>query len=406
MKILVLNAGSSTFKSSLFKLDQFHTSDTIDPLWNGLLDYGKNPKGMILKVSTSTGQKIEKELENRNLPGGLKALVETLWHGPTKVLENENEIVAVGHRVVHGGEKLNHPVKITPEVKEEIRSLFPLAPLHNPSNLQGIELFEKFFPRATQVAVFDTAYYAQLPEKAATYPIPYGWREKGIRRYGFHGISHAYCARRVAELLKRPLNELKILTCHLGNGSSLAATSGGRSIDTTMGFTPMEGLMMGTRCGSIDPGLLLYFLREKDYLPGELDYLLNFNSGLKGICGSSDMREVIQKKKQGDKLAELAFEMFLHSFCKNIGSLLPDLGSLDALVFTGGIGENSSEIREKACLKLAYAGIKMDPNRNMNSSEDTEISRQDSKAKIFVIHTREDWAIAESCFELINPQKL
>jgi acetate kinase len=402
MKILVLNAGSSTFKSSLFQLDQFHTSDTIDPLWTGLLDYGKNPHGMILKVSVGSGQKTERELDNRNVPGGLKALVETLWHGPTKVIENEKEIVAVGHRVVHGGEKLKQPVIITQEVKDIIKSLFPIAPLHNPANLQGIELLEKFFPKAAQVAVFDTAYHAQMPEEAAVYPIPYGWPEKGIRRYGFHGISHAYCARRTAELLKRPLEELKILTCHLGNGSSLAATSGGHSIDTTMGFTPMEGLMMGTRCGSIDPGILLYFLREKAYLPAELDHLLNFNSGLKGICDSSDMRDVMEKKSQGDKKAELAFQMFLHSLCKNMGSLLPVLGSLDALVFTGGIGENSKEIRERACLKLAYAGIKMDPNKNMNSSDDIEISRQDSTAKVFVIHTREDWSIAESCFELLK----
>ena len=254
-----------------------------------------------------------------------------------------------------------------------------------------------------QVAVFDTAFHSQMPLEAVVYPIPYQWFERGIRRYGFHGISHQYCAKRVAQILNQPLEELKIITCHLGNGCSLAAIKGGKSINTTMGFTPLEGLMMGTRSGSIDPAILIYLLREHDFNADLLDRMLNSASGLQGVSGlSSDMRQVIAAVAEGNERAKLALNMYFHRLKTAIGSMVASLGGLDVLVFTAGIGENNAMTREKTCDGFEFLGLKLDRDRNNSNSEDGIISTSDSRVKVLVINTAEDWEIACECWQQIK----
>ena len=295
-----------------------------------------------------------------------------------------------------GGQQFIQPTRVTAKVKAAISGLAALAPLHNPANLEGIEISEKIFPKASQIAVFDTAYHATLSEAVATYPIPRAWRDEGIRRYGFHGISHQYCAERVA----RYGDADKIVTCHLGNGCSLAATQGGRCVDTTMGFTPMEGLMMGSRSGSIDPGILLHLLRGKKYTERELDHLLNNESGLAGICGSSDMRDVLDQMQQGDTSAALAFSMFVHSLKGHIAMMAASMDGLDVLVFTAGIGENAPQVRAEACRGLRYLGIELDPGRNARGEAERLISAEHSRVKVYIIPTHEEWMIAKAAFKL------
>lgn len=379
MKILVLNAGSSTYKSSLFVLGS-GSSHGRDPVWTGLVDFG-----------------LQKTAPPRD------AVKKMLLQCP--FLNESSDLAFIGHRVVHGGDKFSQPVRIDAKVKKAIRNLFELAPLHNPANLQGIEIMEKLFPSVPQVAVFDTAFHSSLAEKAYTYPIPKHWRQMGIRRFGFHGISHEYCSHRAAELLKTDINKLKIITCHLGNGASLAAVKGGRSIDTTMGFTPLEGLMMGTRSGSIDPAIPLYLGREHKLTPAFIEQTLNDDSGMKGICGFSDFRQLLLLKKKGNRLARLAFDMYVHSLRRNIGAMVGVLGGLDALVFTAGIGENSSEIREEVCQGFRFLGLALDSRKNTRGQIDSDIAKKTSAIRVLVIHTREDWAIAQACATLMQNSK-
>jgi len=310
----------------------------------------------------------------------------TLW-------ETIGPIDAVGHRVVHGGERFFKPTVITSAVKKDIHHLAELAPLHNPLNLEGIEAMEKIYPDVPQVAVFDTAFHHTMPQAQQTYPIPEGWRSQGIRRFGFHGISHRYCSQKAAEFLDD--TSLKLINCHLGNGSSLAAINSGKSVDTTMGFTPLEGLMMGTRSGSIDPGILLYLL-DKNYNHKELDRTLNFESGLKGITGTEDLRQVL---KEIDKpLNTLGYHMFILSLKKNILSMMASLNPIDLIVFTAGIGENAPKVRADSCAGLSFLGISLDPSKNENGQEDRIISSDQSTIKVMVIHTKENKAIAEDVF--------
>jgi len=260
---------------------------------------------------------------------------------------------------------------------------------------------EELLGSIPQVAVFDTGFHRKIPSEAAVYPGPYQWFEQGIRRYGFHGINHQYCAARAAHLLGRDLNSLKLVTCHLGNGCSLAAIQDGHSIDTTMGFTPLEGLMMGTRCGSIDPGILTYLMREGRLQPREIDDVLNRGSGLKAISGiSSDMREIIASIRQGHARAKLGFDIFIHRLQAGIGAMVAALGSVDALIFTAGIGENSHEVRAAACSKMAFLGLKINDASNAQHSSDRDIATPDSKVRVLVIRAQEDWAIARECWRL------
>ena len=292
---------------------------------------------------------------------------------------------------------------LTPEVETVIEDLVSLAPAHNPAALAGIRVAHELFGSAPQVAVFDTAFHATLPGAAAIYPGPYRWAEEGIRRYGFHGVSHAYAAGRAAQILDRPLASLKLITCHLGNGCSLAAVQGGKSVDTTMGFTPLEGLMMGTRSGTLDPGLLLYLLREKGYTAGELNRVLNSESGLKGLSGvSGDLREVSAAAAAGNPRAALALSVYVHRIRFYVGAMLASLGGLDALVFTGGVGEHSAFIRREVCAAFAFLGVRLDESKNEASPVDMDVAAADAPVRVLVVHAQENWAIAQSCWEFLE----
>ncbi|HEU0003462.1 MAG TPA: acetate kinase [Ktedonobacteraceae bacterium] len=401
MRILVLNAGSSSQKSRLYEIENNVSDLAPAPLWQADADWTHHPGTTDLKISTSGGATKEESLPTDERAAVIERMLQTLWSGETRVIDNFSAIDIVGHRVVHGGTEFEDSVLVTPQVKEVIRKMAVLAPEHNPANLEGIEAIERLAPDMPQVAVFDTAFHRSMPEEVVVYPLPYDWFEKeGIRRYGFHGISHSYCARRAAQILGKDLSALRLITCHLGNGCSLAAIRGGRSIDTSMGFTPLEGVMMGSRSGSVDPGILFYMQREKGYTVDQLNTTLNKASGLKGIAGSGDMRQVLQKMRRGDARARLAFDMFTHRLRSSIGAMLASLGGLDALVFAGGIGENAAEVRAAACKAFGFLGLKLDAQKNAQSPADEDIAAQDSQIRALIVHTQEDWAIAQDCWKL------
>lgn len=393
MIILVVNVGSSSHKISLFDLHNLHP---VEPLWKAVLDWGRVGH-MTLSIATSGGKTLKRELENNTIPQAVEGMIQNLWQGDTKVIDSSSDIGMVGHRVVHGGMHYVQPTLITPEIKNNLRELNHLAPLHNPGNLEGIELMEKFFPKIPQIAVFDTSFHATMPVVTKTYPIPIEWEEEGIQRYGFHGISHHYCADRAATMLNKDLSSLKIINCHLGNGSSLCAIKHGISVDTSMGMTPMEGLMMGTRSGSIDPGIILYLMREKLLSVEFVDKMLNDLSGLKGIAGTSDMRDLVSRT---DPFASLAFEMYVYRLRGYIGSYFTHLGGIDVLSFTAGIGEHSAALRAAACKDLTMLGIELDHDKNALCTDDQDISLAHSKVRVLVIHTKEEWMIAKKCFEM------
>ena len=403
MKILVLNAGSSSQKSCLYEIDSdLQTIDPPKPLWSAQIDWNDLSGITNLKVKTSAGAKFEQIFHSESKSTDTLKALETLWSGPTKSIESSTEIQMVGHRIVHGGAKYQQSIWIDAEVKAEIDRLSIFAPIHNPANLSGINAIEQILgEKIPQIAVFDTAFHAQLPPAAYTYPIPYELTDRGIRRYGFHGISHQYCAQRAAHILGRDLSSLKLITCHLGNGCSLAAIRNGHSVDTTMGFTPLEGLMMGTRSGSIDPGILVHLLRHSNYTIDELDQLLNHSSGLLGVSGvSNDMRQIISEIEQGNDRSQLAFDLFVHRLRSGIGSMLVSLGGIDALVFTAGIGENSAEVRSATCEAFGWLGLSLDLDLNNTTPRDRDIADRDSQVRVLVIHTEEDWAIAQECCRL------
>jgi len=311
---------------------------------------------------------------------------------------------AVGHRVVHGGELFRQAVVVTPEVKEALRQLNDLAPLHNPHNLAGIEAAEALLPHAPQVAVFDTAMHARMPAHAYLYAIPYELYERHkIRRYGFHGISHKYVARRVAALMDRPVESLRIISCHLGNGASVAAIHGGISVDTSMGFTPLEGLMMGTRSGDIDPGALIYLMAHEDMSLPEINALLNRRSGLKGVSGvSGDMRDIEEAVEAGIPRARLAFDMFEYRVRKYIGAYAAAMNGVDAIAFTAGIGERSPRLREQLCGRLTYLGVRIDKERNAAAAGETDISAPGAPVRVFVIPADEELVIAQDTVALLQ----
>ncbi len=400
MKILVLNAGSSSQKSCLYQIGDDLPALPLEPLWSATIDWTYSEEIAELKVKSNRGE-LQKELPSSDRMAVMSCLLDTLSKGDTQVINNLSEINIVGHRVVHGGENYRTATIITKEVKEAIANLASFAPAHNPVNLEGITTIEQILPDVPQVAVFDTAFHSQLPPKAAVYAIPYSFFEQGIRRYGFHGINHEYCAGRTAQLLNKDIKSLRLITCHLGNGCSIAAIASGISIDTTMGFTPLDGLMMGSRSGSIDPGILIHLLRQ-GYDADKLDEMLNIASGLKGISGlSNDMRQIVAAKEDNSR-AQLAFDMYVKSLCQHIGAMLVTLGGADAIIFTGGVGEHQPPIRAAACETLAFMGIKIDFDKNANSPMDVDIATDDSSARVLVIQAQEDWAIATQCWKLEN----
>jgi len=401
MKILVLNSGSSTQKSCLYEVSATPSEDPPIPLWEGIVEwYGSYAD---VRIKDFAGAHPTNRIKVGSRREATEQLLSQLWTGPVPAIRKPAEIDIVGHRIVHGGGEYEAPTLVTPAVKAAIDRMSAFAPLHNPAGLDGIEIVEQMFGGVPQVAVFDTAFHTHMPEEAAIYPGPYEWVAQGIRRYGFHGINHQYCAGRAAKLLGRDLLSLKLVTCHLGNGCSLAAIHNGHSVDTTMGFTPLEGLMMGTRSGSIDPAILTYLMRRNHFTPDQIDDLLNKESGLLGISGiSGDMRQTIAAMNDGNPRAKLAFEIFVHRLTSLIGSMVAVLGGVDALVFTAGIGENSPDVRAAACASFEFLGAKLDRAKNAQLPCDADISTPGSLVRILIIRAQEDWAIARECWRLAS----
>ena len=401
MKILVLNSGSSSQKSCLYDIGNTLPEHPPAPIWEGKIEWEGDQAD--IQAQNSQGAQLKGRVQVASRSNAIDQLLDTLWYGKLRVVSAPSEIDVVGHRIVSGGKDLVEATAITPEVKSAIARMSVFAPLHNRAELNGIEIIEKRIGAVLQVAVFDTGFHSGLPEPAAVYPGPYEWLAQGIRRYGFHGINHQYCAERTAQLLGKDLRSLKLVTCHLGNGCSLAAIRDGRSVDTTMGFTPLEGLMMGTRSGSVDPGILTYLMRRGQLTGEQLDDLLNTNSGLLGISGiSSDMRKIVAAMKDGHPRAKLAFEIFVHRLQAGIGAMIAVLGGIDALVFTAGIGENSPEVRVAACANFGFLGLKLDAAKNAQSSADQHISHSDSAVRVLIVRAQEDWAIARESWRLAS----
>lgn len=405
MKILVINTGSSSIKYQLFDLG---SQDTV--MASGIVEkIGEDTSFLNYKRLLPGGDGFEENTEEcsvANHQEGMGRIVDLLVDPEHGSIKDKKEISAVGHRVVHGGETFHAPTIIDEKVIEAIEDNIPLAPLHNPSNLVGIKVAELTFPDIPQVAVFDTAFHQTMPMKAFLYAIPLEmYKKNGIRRYGFHGTSHAYVAEKAAEYMEQPLGELNLITIHLGNGASMAAIKEGKCVDTTMGMTPLAGLVMGTRSGDIDPALP-FFMAERFRLSlQDIDTLLNKDSGLKGLCGTNDMREVIDQKDAGDENSKVALEVYAYRIKKYIGSYFAALGTLDAIIFTAGIGENVSYIRELCCSGLEGLGIEIDSGRNNTDGDGIrEISSAESKTRILIIPTDEELKIAQETKKIIEKQ--
>jgi len=385
MNILVLNSGSSSVKY------QFISMAGERVLAKGIVEK-IGSSDAIISYQPEDKNKIREIREVLNHTTAIEMVLQLLLHPQHGVIRDKAEIAGIGHRVVHGGEDFSGSVLVTEKIRATIRKCIQFASLHNPANLKGIEACDVHLPGIPQVGVFDTAFHQTIPPKAYIYGLPYAlYKKLSIRRYGFHGTSHGFVARRAAEFLGRPFADLKLVTCHLGNGASLAAVAGGRSVDTTMGFTPLEGLVMGTRCGSIDPALVPYIMEREKLSAKEIDSIMNKNSGMLGLTETSnDMREIEQEAARGSERHKLAIDIYAYHVKKYVGAYIAALGGLDALVFTGGIGENSRLVRRLVCEGLETFGLVLDPARNEKNERD--ISR--GKAKILVIPTNEELAIA------------
>jgi len=393
MKILVLNSGSSSIKCQYFVDRKSTASILIERI---------GEKEGHARIDYDTGSQ-EHHGEITDHHHALTLLFSMLREA--EVLKGVDELDAVGHRVVHGGATFDQPTLIGSEVIETIRRLIPLAPLHNPANLEGIEVLSKLHPTLRQVAVFDTAFHQTMPAAAYLYPLPYEiYQHSDVRRYGFHGTSHAYVAKQAAKMLNRELDTLNLITLHLGNGASVAAIKEGKSIDTSMGLTPLEGLMMGTRCGDIDPAILPFLSRNLGMDIDRIDAMLNKESGLKGICGTNDMREVIDSAESGAERSLLALEMYTYRIKKYIGSYAAVLGDIDAIVFTGGIGEHAVKVRTMACEGLDRTiGLKLDEALNRQGTvQNHAIDSSESRIGVLVVQTDEELEIADQTEAVIS----
>jgi len=402
MKILVLNCGSSSVKYQLIDIDKCYVL----------------AKGMVSRIGMSGAVLAHKPHDRPEITiseeildhiAAVEHVISMLLSPDHGVIRDKSEISAIGHRVVHGGEKFPDSVLINQEVMQVLRSCIELAPLHNPHNIRGINACKQTLPGVPQVAVFDTAFHQKMPPYAYIYGIPYVlYKRYGIRRYGFHGTSHFYVSRRAAKMTKRPIEELKIITCHLGNGASMTAIKGGVSVDTSMGFTPLEGLLMGTRSGDLDPAIILHIMAREELSLHEANTLLNKHSGMQGISGiSGDMQDIISEVQKGNSAAQLALDVYCYRIRKYIGAYTAVLGGLDALIFTAGIGENSPLVRKKSCQDLEFLGIKIDEEKNKQASSKraTEIQTKDSKVKVFCIPTNEELVIALDTKRIIQEAK-
>ena len=395
MKILVLNCGSSSLKYQLINME----NESV--MAKGLCER-IGIENSSFEHKNSDGQKIKKEVDMKNHEDAVKIVINNLLDENFGVIKDIKEIDAVGHRVLHGGKYFSEPVLIDQKVKDAIKDCFILGPLHNPSNLLGIETCEKLMPNIKQVAVFDTAFHQTMPEKAFIYALPYEYyKENNIRRYGFHGTSHKFVAMRISEILKN--NNLKLITCHLGNGSSLCAIKNNKCVDTSMGLTPLEGLAMGTRCGDIDPAIIKFLAHQKNFNIDEIDEILNKKSGVLGISQvSSDFRDIEKAAQNNNYQAKLALEIFYYRCAKYIGAYVSALNGVDVIAFTAGLGENSPETREAICNYLNYLGIEIDKEKNNSRGKEIEISNQNSKVKVFVVPTNEELMIARETLNLIK----
>lgn len=397
MKILVLNCGSSSVKYKLID------SDTKKVLAEGGVEKIGLPDSF-LKFKKPDG---EKEVVYLNMPTAkeaVKNILELLTDPKNGVVKSLDEIEAVGHRVVHGMEEFNKSVLITPEVIKKVKEAYSVAPLHNPANVTGIEAIDSLIPGVPQVAVFDTAFHQTMPPKAYMYALPYElYKKYGIRRYGFHGTSHRYVSKRACEFLGLPYEKQRIITCHIGNGGSITAIRDGVSVDTSMGLTPTEGLMMGTRVGDVDPGALIYIMEREGLDAAGLSKLVNKQSGVLGVSEkSSDMRDIEDAILKGDDKAKLALEMYEYRIIKYIGAYVAVLGGVDVIVFTGGVGENQIRTREAVCKQLEYLGVTLNPQANKTRGEEIEISGKDSKVHIVVIPTDEEMMIAQDTASIVT----
>ncbi|HOI81315.1 MAG: acetate kinase [Thermovirgaceae bacterium] len=395
MKVLVLNCGSSSLKYQLFDM----TSEKV--LAKGLVER-IGIDGSRVKHEKTGIEPLKFDIPIPNHKVGIKVVLDTLLDGDQGVIRGLDELRAVGHRVVHGGEKFARSVIVTPEVLEVIEECVPLAPLHNPANLMGIKAMMEVLPYVPQVAVFDTAFHQTMPDYAYIYGLPFHYYEKQrVRRYGFHGTSHFYVAYRAAEMLEKPIEDLKIVTCHLGNGSSISAVRGGRSIDTSLGFGTVPGVLMGTRCGDIDPTVILYLMEQDGIDPKSMSHIIHKESGLQGISGiSSDLRDVEEAAAEGNDRARLALDILCYGIRKHVCAYAGAMGGIDAIVFTAGIGENSTTVRKMVCQGLEFLGAKINLERNNVRGKEAFINEPDSRVSIMVVPTNEELVIARDTREL------
>ncbi len=401
MKILVVNAGSSSCKYQLFEM----TEKVV--LCAGVVERIGDSMGKLTHKIAPDSDKEEKLIIEKQFPThveGMEEVIALLSHADKGVIKSKDEIFAVGHRVVHGGEDITRPMLFDDNVKDIVRKYYTLSPLHNPANLMGVEVVEKLLPGVPNVGVFDTEFGATMLPPAYIYPLPYELYENlNIRRYGFHGTSHKYIAKKTAEFLNKPLAELNSITMHLGNGSSMTAVKDGICIDTSMGLTPLEGLMMGTRSGTIDPAIIPYIMEKMNLSAKDVDTMLNKKSGILGICGTNDMRDLHSMREKGDAKAELAFNMLTRSIKKLLGSYFFLLGRVDSIVFTAGIGENDDFVRAAVCEGLEPLGIVLNIEENaIRRSEARAISKPESKIPVLIIPTNEELQIAEATLEVLQ----
>ncbi|MCH5318625.1 MAG: acetate kinase [Paramuribaculum sp.] len=398
MKILVLNCGSSSVKYKLIDTDSDKT------LAEGGVEKIGLPDGF-LKFKAKDGSKQITDLGLTDHKGAVQAILDNLTDPVNGCIKSYDEIDAVGHRVVHGAEKFNTSVLITDEVIQQVKDCYNLAPLHNPANITGIEAITALMPDVPQVGVFDTAFHQTMPAKSYMYALPYKfYTEDGVRRYGFHGTSHRYVSMRVCQFLGVDIEKQKIITCHIGNGGSITAVLNGKSYDTSMGLTPTEGLMMGTRVGDIDPGALTYLMKRHNYTADDIQRIINKESGMVGVSGvSSDMREIEAAIKDGNERARLGQEMYEQRIIKYIGAYAAEMGGVDIIVFTGGVGENQASVREAVCQPLAFMGVELDKELNSRTrGTETVISSPESKVKVVVIPTDEELMIARDTREIVS----
>ncbi len=396
MKTLVINTGSSSIKFALFQMPNG------TQLASGLVEQiGEKMGSITMEIKE---KKISKKLEILNHQVGLKLVSDWLMNPEYNLISTPDEVYAIGHRVVHGGEAFQKTSIINQAVKDKIKELFGLAPLHNPPNYQGIEVAEKVFTQAKQVAVFDTAFHHTLPPKAFHYAIPkYLYEEYGIRVYGFHGTSHRYVTRVTADFLGKELDKVNLITIHLGNGASMTAIKNGKSIDTTLGMTPLTGLVMGTRVGDIDPGVIFYLEEEIGYSIEKVKRILNKESGMKGLSGDNDLREITKRAEQGDESAQLALDVYCYRIKKYIGAYIAAIGPIDGIVFTAGVGENSAVVREKVCENLEHLGLVLDKEENnTRKSGIRKINTYNSSVSIVITPTNEEFEIARQTYELLK----